>query len=117
MALTIENRMEDGIAILELEGSLTLGPSLVHLRNAARDTLAKPKLDGIILDVRRITSVDSSGLGELTIVYSSTSRRNCPMLLVHVNSNLHKMLQMTHLDAVLASEEDISAAKSRIKKS
>ena len=43
MALIIGTRLEDGIAILELEGALTLGPSLVSLRNAARDILARPK--------------------------------------------------------------------------
>jgi anti-anti-sigma factor len=117
MALIIGTRLEEGIAILELEGSLTLGPSLVSLRNAARDVLARPKLNGIILDMQKITSVDSSGLGELTIVYSAASRRSCPMRLVGVNSNLQKMLRMTHLDAVLASADGLVTAKSQIKTS
>ncbi len=115
MALTIGTRMEEEIAILELEGSLTLGPSLVSLRNAAREVLAKPKLSGIILDVQRITSVDSSGLGELTIVYSSASRHSCPMRLIGVTSNLQKMLQMTHLDAVLESAEELGTAKQQLR--
>ena len=115
MPLIIDSRMEDGIAILELEGSLTLGPSLVSLRNAARDILSNPKLNGIILDVQRVSSIDSSGLGELTIVYSSASRHSCPMRLVGVSSNLQKMLQMTHLDAVLASADQIVTAKQQIK--
>jgi len=115
MALTIGTRIEDGIAILELEGSLTLGPALASLRNAAREELAKTKLLGIILDVRRITSVDSSGLGELTIVYSSASRHKCPMRLVSVNPNLQKMLQMTHLDAVLESVDELGTAKKQLR--
>ena len=115
MALTIGTRREEEIAILELEGSLTLGPSLGSLRNAAREELAKTKLLGIILDVQRITSVDSSGLGELTIVYSSAGRHNCPMRLIGVSSNLQKMLQMTHLDAVLASAEDLETAKEQLR--
>jgi anti-anti-sigma factor len=117
MPLMIDSRMEDGIAILELEGSLTLGPSLVSLRNAARDILSTPKLNGIILDVQRVSSIDSSGLGELTIVYSSASRHSCPMRLVGVSSNLQKMLQMTHLDAVLASADQVMTAKRQIKTS
>jgi anti-anti-sigma factor len=117
MALIIGTRLEDGIAILELEGALTLGPSLVSLRNAARDILARPKLNGIILDMQKITSVDSSGLGELTIVYSSASRHNYPMRLVGVNPNLQKMLRMTHLDAVLASADGLVTAKSQMKTS
>lgn len=115
MALSIGRRTEEGIAILELEGALSLGPSLVSLRNAAREVLTTPQLPGLILDVHRITSIDSSGLGELTIVYSSTSRHGCPMMLVGVSHNLQKMLQMTHLDAVLQSAADIATAKKRIK--
>jgi anti-anti-sigma factor len=115
MPLAIETRMEEEIAIFELAGALTLGPSLVSLRNAARETLAKPSLAGIILDVGQITSVDSSGLGELTIVYSSASRRNCPMLLARTQTNLTKMLEMTHLDGVLISAESVEAAKKKIK--
>lgn len=114
MALTIATRMEDGVAVLELSGSLTLGPSLVSLRNAAREALAHPALAGIILDVGRITSVDSSGLGELTIVYSSASRRHLPLRLVGVSSNLQKMLQMTHLDGVLQSASELAAAKQQL---
>lgn len=117
MALTIGRRTEEGVVILELEGALSLGPSLVSLRNAAREVLTTPQLGGLILDVHRITSVDSSGLGELTIVYSSTSRHGCRMILVGVSPSLHKMLQMTHLDAVLQSAADIPAAKKRIKES
>ena len=114
MTLTIATRMEDSLAVLELSGSLTLGPSLVSLRNAAREVLAKPNLGGIILDVGRITSVDSSGLGELTIVYSSASRHNLPLRLVGVSTNLQKMLQMTHLDGVLQSADTLATAKRQL---
>jgi anti-anti-sigma factor len=114
MALTIATHMEDSLAVLELSGSLTLGPSLVSLRNAAREVLSKPGLGGIILDVQRITSVDSSGLGELTIVYSSASRYNVPLRLVGVSPNLQKMLQMTHLDGVLQSADVLATAKRQL---
>ncbi len=116
MTLTIDHHMDEEFAVFELEGSLTLGPSLVSLRNAAREMVCKPKITGIILDVGKITSVDSSGLGELTIVYSSANRHNCPMRLVGVNPNLKKMLEMTHLDGVLTSSGDLATAKRELKK-
>ena len=115
MPLIIESQVEQDIAILRLEGSLTLGPSLVSLRNRARDILATPDLLGVILDVSLVNSVDSSGLGELTIVYSSTNRHNCGMRLVRVSPALHKMLQMTHLDAVLSASPDIDSAKKELR--
>ena len=115
MPLHIETIFDDDIAVFELAGALTLGPYLVSLRNAVRDVLSKPGLSGIVLEVTKVTAVDSSGLGELTIVYSSASRRNCPMKLVGVTSNLQKMLKMTHLDAVLASAADLATAKKQLK--
>ena len=115
MALSIESAIDEEFAVFNLNGSLTLGPSLVALRNAAKEILSKPKVCGIILDVAHITSVDSSGLGELTIVYSSATRHNHPLCLVGVNPNLQKMLQMTHLDAVLTSAENVAAAKKQLR--
>ena len=37
MPLTIETKIEEGVAIFNLSGPLTLGPTLVSLRNAAKD--------------------------------------------------------------------------------
>jgi anti-anti-sigma factor len=86
----------------------------VLLRQAARQSLSTPKLKGIILDVSRIAFVDSSGLGELTIVYSSASRHNCPMCLSGISANLQKMLEMTHLDNVLNSAPELTMAKRQV---
>ena len=115
MALTIKTAIADHVAILELQGALTLGPSLILLRQAAREALAAANVQGLILDVGAMTSVDSSGLGELTIVYSASNRHNCTMLLTGVNANLQKMLEMTHLDGVLASAADVDAAKKQLR--
>ncbi len=109
MSLQIDARQEHQVAILTLRGSLTLGPLLVSLRQAARQALAAPDVKAIVLDVSQVKSVDSSGLGELTIVYSSASRRNCPMYLVGVSANLKKMLEMTHLDGILNSAPELGS--------
>ncbi|MBV8553492.1 MAG: STAS domain-containing protein [Acidobacteriaceae bacterium] len=115
MPLTIETRIEDGVAIFDLAGQLTLGPSLLSLRHAARDVLADPTVAGIILRVGSVTNADSSGLSELTIVYTAASKRGCPMRLVEVNPNLQKMLVVTHLNAVLIAAQDVPQAKKELK--
>ena len=110
MSLQIDARQENHVAILTLQGSLTLGPLLVSLRQAARQSLAAADLKAIIIDVSQVKSVDSSGLGELTIVYSSASRRDCSMCLVGVSASLKKMLEMTHLDGILNSAPELASA-------
>jgi anti-anti-sigma factor len=116
LPLTIASRAEEGIAILELSGALTLGPNLGSLRRAVRDVLDETKASGLILQVSGLTATDSSGLGELTLVYSFASRRKCRLVLVGVSPTLRSILEMTHLDGLLPSEPDIAAAKKRLKR-
>jgi anti-sigma B factor antagonist len=115
MPLTVSSRFEDKFAVLELAGSLTLGPTLSTLREAARRTLDTNKVTGMILRVAGVTTVDSAGLGELTVVYTSATRRGCAIMLVEVNPTLHKMLEVTHLDALLPSATDMASAKKQLK--
>lgn len=115
MALTITSRVEDDVAILELAGTLTLGPSLVGLRNQARQLLEGHKVHGLIVQVGAVTQTDSSGLGELTVVYTLATKKRCPVRLVNVKPELRKLLELTHLDGLLTSAADIPSAKSEMK--
>ncbi|MGI8959770.1 MAG: STAS domain-containing protein [Bryobacteraceae bacterium] len=115
MPLTVSSRVEDAFAILELDGSLTLGPSLSTLRETARRTMDESKVAGMILHVANVTNTDSAGLGELTVVYTLATTRRCPIILVDVSSTLQKMLEVTRLDALLPSAVDVASAKKRLK--
>jgi anti-anti-sigma factor len=111
MALNVTQRLEEGFAILHLAGSLTLGPSLNALREAAKQVLANAKLNGLILQVEAITSVDSAGLGELTIVYGFANRQSLGIRLVGSTPSLLKMLDMTRLEELLPPSKDLPSAK------
>jgi anti-sigma B factor antagonist len=115
LALTIAARTEEGLIVLELSGALTLGPHLGSLRQKVRE-LVDDKVSGLILQVSGLTAIDSSGLGELTVVYSFASRRKCPILLVGVGPTLGNMLEMTHLDGLLPTAPDVASAKKQIKR-
>ena len=116
LPLTVASRTEDGLAIVELSGTLTLGPHLATLRRAVREILEESKASGLILQVAGLTATDSSGLGELTMVYSFASRRKCPLLLVGVSPTLSSILEMTHLDGLLPRAPDLATAKRQLKR-
>lgn len=112
MPLSVTWRVENEIAILDLEGALTLGPSLRTLRDTARDVLSnQTKFQCLIVQVQKVTAVDSAGLGELTVVYSFASRHNCRIALVGVSQSLRAMLEVTRLDGLLPVAEDVPSAK------
>jgi len=116
LPLTVISRVEDSFAILELTGSLTLGPTLSTLRETTRQVLNSNRLSGVILQMAGISVTDSSGLGELTVVYTLTAQRKCPIRLTNVSSNLKKMLEMTRIDELLPTSADVSTAKSEMRR-
>ena len=114
MSLSITSRVENEIGILDLEGSLTLGPSLRTLREAAKEVLSTGRLAGLVLKIADVSAADSAGLGELTVVYTLATKANCKVALAGVNTKLRSMLEITRLDGLLPSCDDISSAKKLI---
>jgi anti-anti-sigma factor len=106
--------MEENVGILELSGALTLGPSVMALRKDARQLIKANTLAGLIVDMGAVTQTDSSGLGELTLVYTLAAMNHCPLRLVKVRPDLQKMLAITRLDGILPMAEDVESAKSEL---
>lgn len=115
MPLSVTNRVEDGFAIFELSGSLTLGPSLGNLRESARHTFNTNKVAGVILRVAEVTVTDSAGLGELTVFYTMATNRGCGIRLVDVSASMKRMLEMTRIDELLPSSCSLAEAKSELR--
>ena len=111
MSLSVGSRVENNIVILDLEGSLTLGPSLHNLRETARQMVNQVHPFGLILRMGNLAAVDSAGLGELTVVYTLASKQSCRLALVEVGQSLRTMLEVTHLDGLLTVAQDIASAR------
>jgi anti-anti-sigma factor len=88
---------------------------LRNLQQAARTALESSTPEAVILDVAGVRYADSAGLGELTIVYSLCTRKQCPLVLAAVPAQLRQMLELTRLDALLPSAADIEGAKQEAK--
>ena len=114
MALNVTQRVDEGFGILQLAGSLTLGPSLNALRDAAKQVLTNGKLSGLILQMNEVTNVDSAGLGEMTIVYGYANRQRLGIRLVGSSPALLKMLDMTRLEELLRPSKDMQSAKQEL---
>jgi anti-anti-sigma factor len=115
MLFHVKSRSEDDFGVLELSGPLTLSPALSSLREAARKILVMPKISGLILQVSAVTTADSAGLGELTIVYTFASKRACPLRLVGATPGLRKMLEMTRLDDLFQFVDSVLIAKKQMR--
>jgi anti-anti-sigma factor len=111
MALSITSRPDRNIQVLTVTGNLTLGPNLKSLQHAARAAIEATSPEALILDVSGLRYADSAGLGELTVVYSICSRKNCVVVLTGVPNQLRQMLDLTRLDELLPAASDIETAR------
>ncbi len=115
MPLSITSRPDRNFQIITLTGNLTLGPHLKSVQQTARAALETASPDALIVDLAGVKYTDSAGLGELTVLYSLCTRKNCALVLVGVTNQLRQMLDLTRLDALLPTAADIEAAKRMVK--
>jgi anti-anti-sigma factor len=98
--LAIERTVVQGIVVLKVVGTLTLGPSLSALREAANREV-KQNNRYIALDMSNIVSVDSAGLGELTIAFGLLYKIKGKIVMFGSSQALLKMLEMTRLEELI----------------
>jgi anti-anti-sigma factor len=115
VSLHVSWRIDEELAVIDLSGKLTLGPSLGLLQKTSRQILKDNKVNGLIIRLAEVSMADSSGLGELTQVYSIATNRNCGLRLLDVPPSLRKMLQITCIDELLPESKSLASAKAELK--
>jgi anti-sigma B factor antagonist len=79
---------------IECHGKLTFEHA-PQLRNKVHTLIPEEKR--IILDLKEVPFMDSSGLGVLVTLYVSCRTRNCKLELINVSPALASLLSMTNL--------------------
>jgi anti-sigma B factor antagonist len=103
--MNINQRKSGDVIILDLEGRLAIGDGDSVLRGNVRDLLA----DGarkILLNLEKVTYVDSAGLGEMVSSYTTTSREGGKLKLLKPSRKLYDLLMITRLITVFDSYDD-----------
>jgi anti-sigma B factor antagonist len=103
--MKIETRSEEGVITIELIGKLTIGEGDVQLRHAVNDALA----DGakkILLNLKGVKMMDSSGLGELIRCKATVNGADAQIKLAHVEDKVQEVLEMTRLIGVFETFDD-----------
>jgi anti-sigma B factor antagonist len=115
MALKITNREVDGVTVLALDGRIVLGEETTALRENVKGLLAAGNKN-LILDLKNVTTIDSSGLGTLVASHSSAKSVGASVRLCNLGSRLNELLQITKLYTVFevsGTEEEAVRAMSK----
>ena len=100
MSLEIEQRDREGILILDLKGRIIMGEEVTVFRQTLRDHATSTADPKVILNMKLIEYIDSTGLG--AIVMGSTAIRNASgvIKLLHLNRRNVELLVATKLATI-----------------
>ena len=76
MDFKLNTRRVDSVLILDLAGKITAGEALTLFRQTIRDEVAKGR-NRILLNLKDVSYVDSSGLGELIMAVGTVTQTIC----------------------------------------
>ncbi len=109
MALSAKTRRVGDIAIVDLNGKVTLGENTGILRDELRGLMSQGHKN-IILNMADVSYVDSAGLGELVGAYTTATNQGGSVKLLHLQGKMKDLMQITKLHTIFSSYDDESAA-------
>ena len=109
MRMTANTRVVGGVTIVDLSGRIVLGEGSAGVRNLVRE-LISDGIRKILLNLRDVDYVDSSGLGELVCAFTSMRSHGGELKLLHVTRRVRSLLQITKLISVFEITDDETAS-------
>ena len=92
----ITERAIEQVVIVDLNGRLTMGEASDRLKDKINSLIHQGRSQ-IALNMRDITYIDSSGLGQLIAAFATVKRQGGRLVLFSVGKNTHDLLSMTKL--------------------
>ncbi len=110
IGLTVTERQVGDLTALDLEGHLTIiGHGSGTLRRAIRHLIEEGRRN-FVLNLARVSYVDSSGLGELVASLLAITRAGGQLKLLNVRENVREVMEVTRLQTVFEIGDDESSA-------
>ena len=103
--LTISKRTAGGVVILDLAGKIRLGEGNLNLHRTLR-SLVEQNEKKVLLNLAQVSSIDSSGLGELVAGYTTLEKSGGELKLLNLTDRVTELMMITKLLTVFDVYED-----------
>jgi anti-sigma B factor antagonist len=110
--MKVDVRNSDDVIIVDLDGRLVLGVGDEILRDVVNELLAED-WKKIVLNLRKVTIIDSSGIGEVVASWKLAKRFGASIKLLRPAPQIQRTLRLTQLLPLLEvfeSEEEALAS-------
>ncbi len=109
MSLEIQQKESEGIVILDLKGTLTLGHGDLELRDRLPEA-SQPGKVNIILNLKEVSQIDSTGLGVLVFGLERLRRAGGRLALAQLDDSHMELFLLTKLAIAFEFFDDEHAA-------
>ena len=94
--MQIDERVVDGVTVLDLKGKMTLGEGDELLKDKV-NSLVNQGHKKIVLNLAEVPYIDSAGLGEVVRTYTTVSRQGGSLKLLNLTKRITDLLSITKL--------------------
>ena len=100
---------DSGVEIIKVDGKIIVGAGGVQLRDVIGDAMDAGQLK-LVMDMSGVTTIDSSGIGELATSYTTFTSRGGKLKLLHLPAKLQELLRVTQLITIFEVYDNEAAA-------
>ena len=111
MNIRIVERRVESVTVLDIGGKLVMDRSAERLKDKINSLISQARTH-IVLNLKGVSYIDSSGLGELVASYGSVMKAGGALKLLNVTSRNHDLLSITRLVTVFESFDSEAEAVS-----
>ena len=104
-----KKELKPGVIVLELSGPLQMGVECKQLELAFDELLRDPRTH-VILDLSRVTKLDSGGLGKIVNCFSRLKTAGGALCLACTTGMIDGVLKMAHADRFLKAYPTVREA-------
>lgn len=112
--MRVTTRKRDDVTIVDLSGKITIGAGDIALRNAVHQAVDSGA-NKVLINLREVSTIDSSGVGELVSAYTTATNRGVKLKLVNLPDKVADILTVTQLITVFdvydSEDEALTAFK------
>src|SRR3954452_5374984 len=94
--MQIDERVVDGVTVLDLKGKMTLGEGDELLRDKINSLIHQERKQ-LLLNLEGVPYIDSAGLGEIVRTYTTIRRQGGKLKLLNLTKRIQDLLAITKL--------------------
>ncbi|MDE0042763.1 MAG: STAS domain-containing protein [Candidatus Poribacteria bacterium] len=105
--MNIDVRQIEGVTVLDIDGRI-IGPERLALKNMIDEEISSAE-DGevkMLLNMKHVRAMDSSGLGIVIAAYSSVQRKGGRIALLNISGSINSLIVMSKLLTIFDRYDD-----------